>query len=158
MSKQLTDIEDVLEGAIKKHGLSVVPLLQEIQEHFLYLPEEVLRMLSRRTGIPLIDIYHAATFYNSLSLTPRARHQISVCAGTTCHIRGGGKLIEEIFQLLGIRPGEITSDGEFMLETVNCLGCCAFAPAMVVDGKYYGNLNPGEVREILNALRKKAVS
>jgi NADH-quinone oxidoreductase subunit E len=158
MSKQLTDIEDVLEGAIKKHGLSVVPLLQEIQEHFLYLPEEVLRMLSRRTGIPLIDIYHAATFYNSLSLTPRARHQISVCAGTTCHIRGGGKLIEEIFQLLGIRPGEITSDGEFMLETVNCLGCCAFAPAMVVDGKYYGNLNPGEVREILNALKKKAVS
>lgn len=158
MSKQLTDIEDVLEGAIKKHGLSVVPLLQEIQEHFRYLPEEVLRMLSRKTGIPLIDIYHAATFYNSLSLTPRARHQISVCAGTTCHIRGGGKLIEEIFQLLGIRPGEITSDGEFMLETVNCLGCCAFAPAMVVDGKYYGNLNPGEVREILNALRKKAVS
>ncbi len=157
-SKHLPDLEDVLADAVKKHGLAVVPLLQEIQEHFYYLPEEVLRMLSRKTGIPLIDIYHAATFYNSLSLTPRARHQISVCAGTTCHIRGGGKLIEEIFQLLNIRPGEITPDGEFMLETVNCLGCCAFAPAMVVDGEYYGNLSPGEVRRILDALGKKAVS
>ncbi|HHT45879.1 MAG TPA: NAD(P)H-dependent oxidoreductase subunit E [Firmicutes bacterium] len=156
MSRQLSDVEDVLQNALNKHGLSVVPLLQEIQEHFRYLPEEVLRMLSRKTGIPLIEIYHAATFYNSLSLTPRARHQIKICAGTTCHIRGGGKLIEEIFQVLGIRPGEITPNGEFMLETVNCLGCCAFAPAMVVDGKYYGNLTPGEVRKILSKLRERA--
>lgn len=155
MPKELPDIEDVLAKAVKKHGLSVVPLLQEIQEHFRYLPEEALRLLSRKTSIPLIEIYHAATFYNSLSLTPRARHQISVCSGTTCHIRGGGKIIEEIYQLLGIQPGEITPDGEFMFETVNCLGCCAFAPAMVVDGKYYGNLAPGEVREIFDALREK---
>lgn len=158
MSKQLPDVDDVLARAIKKHGLSVVPLLQEIQEHFRYLPEEVLRKLSRISGIALIDIYHAATFYNSLYLTPRARHQISICAGTTCHIRGSGKLIDEIFQILGIRPGEITSDGEFLLETVNCLGCCAFAPAMVIDGKYYGNLTPGEVKEILDALREKAAA
>lgn len=156
MSNKLPDVEDILEGAVKKHGLAVVPILQEIQEHFRYLPEEVLRKLSKKTGIPLIEIYHAATFYNSLYLTPRARHQINICTGTTCHIRGSGKLIEEVFQVLGIGPGETTSDGNFMLETVNCLGCCAVAPAMVVDGKYYGNLTPGDVREILNNIMEKA--
>lgn len=155
MSEHSSYVEDILDRALEKHGSAVVPLLQEIQEHFGYLPEEKLRELSRKSGIPLIDIYHAATFYNSLHLTPRARYQISICTGTTCHIRGSGKLIEEIYQLLGIRPGETTSDGQFMLETVNCLGCCAFAPAMVIDGKYYGNLLPGDVREIIAKLSEK---
>ena len=115
MSRQLSDVEDVLQNALNKHGLSVVPLLQEIQEHFRYLPEEVLRMLSRKTGIPLIEIYHAATFYNSLSLMQpqgtRSRYVPELPA-----IRGGGKLIGEIFQVLGIRPGEITPMGNMLRQ------------------------------------------
>jgi NADH-quinone oxidoreductase subunit E len=133
-------------------GLSLVSFLQDIQGRHGYLPEEELRALSQKLGLPLVEVYHAATFYNSFSLVPRGRHQIVACAGTTCHVRGAARIADEISRLLDVRPGEVTPDREFSFDTVNCLGCCAFAPVMVIDGKYYGNLSTGDVRRIIGSL------
>ncbi len=156
MCKRPLEVEDVLTRVIVANGASVVTALQEIQNNYGYLPEEVLRAFSRKTGIPMVDIFNTATFYNAFSLEPRGRHQITVCVGTTCHIRGAGMLIEAVSRLLEIQPGEVTPDREFSLETVNCLGCCAFAPVMVLDGKYYGNLTAGKAREIVGRIREEA--
>lgn len=149
------DIEGFLADSIKRNRRSLMAILQDIQEQYSYLPEDVLRSLSCKIGIPLIDIYHMATFYNSFSLVPRGKHQVVVCAGTTCHVRGAAKVTEEISRVLGIMPGEVSPDGLFSLDTVNCLGCCAFAPVMVVDGEYHGNLTPGKTRKILSSLKAK---
>ncbi|HHY37593.1 MAG TPA: NAD(P)H-dependent oxidoreductase subunit E [Clostridia bacterium] len=151
----LKDLDDILSESIRRNGESLVAVLQDIQEHYNYLPERALRSLSRKTGVPLIDIYRVATFYNSFSLVPRGKHQIVVCAGTTCHVRGASKVTEEISRVLGIGPGQVSADGNFSLDTVNCLGCCAFAPVMVVDGEYHGNLTPAKTRKILTSLKAK---
>ena len=144
-----------LEQVVSDNGDSLVAMLQAIQDEHNYLPEDALRDLSRLTGIPLIEVYRAATFYNYFSLTPRGRHHAVVCTGTTCHVRGSEQVTEEICRCLGIRPGEVSEDGEFSLDTVNCLGCCAFAPVMVMDGTYYGNLSPGEARKILRSRQRE---
>lgn len=150
--------EMVLTRCIERSGDGLVFILQAIQAECNHLPEDVLRALARRTGIPLSEIYRTATFYSSFSFTPRGRHQVVVCAGTTCHVKGAGRVTEEISRCLGIRPGEVTGDGEWSLDTVNCIGCCALAPVMVIDGKYYGNLTPRETRKILRSLQRQAVA
>ena len=154
MPEKAKAIDDFLSGTIESNGPSLVPLLQAIQQQFNYLPEEVLRRLAERTQLALIDIYRTATFYNSFYLVPRGNHQVVICAGTACHVHGASRLGEEISEYLGIDPGGITPNGEFSLETVNCLGCCAFAPVMVVDGQYHGNLKAGQAKEILRSLHR----
>lgn len=150
--------EAVLTRCIERNGNGLVFILQEIQAEFNYLPEDVLRALARKTGIPLSEVYRTATFYSSFSFTPRGRHQVVVCSGTTCHVKGAGRITEEISRCLGIGPGEVTADGEWSLDTVNCIGCCALAPVMVIDGEYYGNLTPGETRKILKSLQRQALA
>lgn len=147
---------DLLKQAISFHQFSLVPILHQIQEHYGYLPEAVLRALSQKSGIPLVKIYSVATFYSSFSLKPKGRCRITVCSGTTCHVRGSARVIEEVSGLLGIGPDEVTPDGEFSIETVNCLGCCAFAPVMVIDGRYHGHLNPAKTRQVITTLQEKA--
>lgn len=154
MNEEVPGAEGVVAESLKRNGPSIVPILQDIQDRYGYLPERSLRMLAQVSGISLVEIYHAATFYRSFSLVPRGRHRIILCNGTTCHVRGSPKLITEVSGLLGIGPGEVTPDGEFSLDTVNCLGCCAFAPVMVIDGKYYGNLTAQEARRILDSVRE----
>ena len=154
MSVQVSDLDDFLTRSIGAAGTSLVPLLQTIQQQYNYLPEDVLRALSRKTGIAIIEIYRTATFYNSFSLVPRGHHQVVICSGTACHVDGATAISQEISGYLGIQPGEVTDDQEFSLDTVNCLGCCAFAPVMVVDGHYHGHLKAGEATKILSSLRK----
>ena len=92
---------------------------------------------------------HVATFYKAFSLVPKGRHEIQICMGTACHIRGGWRLLEKIQDLTGIKSGETDSALKFSLETVNCLGCCAMGPVMVVDGRYYGKIAPTKAEEVL---------
>ncbi len=148
--------EELLDQAIALHGFSLVSILHQIQDHYGYLPEVVLRALSKKCGTPLIEIYGVATFYSYFSLKPRGRHQIIVCSGTSCHVRGSGRIIKEVCDLLQIQIGDVTPDGEFSIETVNCLGCCAFAPVMVVNGQYYVHLNEAKAREIILSFQEKA--
>ncbi|MCK4354089.1 MAG: NAD(P)H-dependent oxidoreductase subunit E [Dehalococcoidia bacterium] len=128
----------------------LIPILQDIQAKFYYLPKEALIQVSEATDIPLSRIYSVATFFKAFSLEPRGRHMVSVCLGTACHVRGAPKVLEQIERNLKISRGETTSDFKFTLETVNCMGCCALGPVVRIDGKYFGEINAGKVDSILN--------
>ena len=127
----------------------VIQILLEIQRENRWLPKEALIRVSEKLGTPLNQIYQIATFYKAFSLIPKGRHMVTVCMGTACHVRGAPRILDRVQETLSIVPGETTPDLEFSLETVNCLGCCALGPVMVVDGEYYGHLSPREVKNIL---------
>ena len=127
----------------------LVAILQEIQSEYLYLKKEALEEVSQIMGIPLSQIYSVATFFKAFSLKPRGRHLINVCLGTACHVRGAAKVLEKIERDLGITRGETTRDLKFTLETVNCVGCCAQGPMVIVDEGYFGQMKSNEVSSLL---------
>ncbi|NLV39873.1 MAG: NAD(P)H-dependent oxidoreductase subunit E [Candidatus Hydrogenedentes bacterium] len=131
----------------------LIAMLEEIQAVHGYLPEEALRLVARAGGRSLADVYGVATFYRSFSLKPRGRHYICACMGTACHVRCAPMVVEELERQLGIQSGETTEDGEFTLETVNCLGACALGPIVVVDGTYHSKVDAAGVRRILKKIR-----
>lgn len=137
---------------INKHqgdASSLIQVLLEIQRENHWLPKEVLEKVSEKLNVPLNRVQHIATFYKAFSLIPKGRHEISVCLGTACHVRGGPRILGRVEQVLGIKAGQTTQDMKFSLETVNCLGCCALGPVMVVDGKYHGKLAPTQAEDVL---------
>ncbi len=144
-----------VDGQIDGGGL--LSALQETQNQYGYLPEEKLREIAARLKMPLTDVYGVATFYKSFSLEPRGRHHVKVCLGTACHVRGSSRIARETERKLGIGPGETSADGEFSLETVMCLGCCAIGPVMVVNGKYHGQMSPAKIEKALHASVKSSV-
>lgn len=140
----------------KQEKRFTLAILQDIQTEFNYIPKEAVFHLAEYLNIPVSEIYSMATFYKALSLTPKGKHIIKVCNGTACHIRGSNILIDEIKDLLKIKPGETTADGLFSLEIVNCLGACALAPVMVIDNKYYGAMTKEKVMEVINEYKEAA--
>lgn len=150
-----------IQSLIDKHqGLkkNLIAILLDIQENFNYLSPESLRVVAKALGMPLIDIMGVATFYRAFSLTPRGKHMCLVCMGTACHVRGGPKILEEIERKLDVAAGENTKDGQFTLETVACLGCCAIGPVVVVDGEYHGHATIRNVGPILAKYQKPEAS
>jgi NADH-quinone oxidoreductase subunit E len=129
----------------------LIQVLLEIQSEHHWLPKEALEEVSGKLEVPLNQIQHIATFYKAFSLLPRGRHEIQVCMGTACHIRGAPRILDTVENLLGIHPSETDVDLKFSLETVNCLGCCAMGPVMVVDGKYHGKTAPANVEKVLKS-------
>lgn len=127
---------------------SLIQVLLDIQHENRWLPRDALMQASQRLGIPLSQIYHIATFYKAFSLTPRGRHSVSVCLGTACQVRGAPRLLDRVTEKLEIKPGETSDDMRFSLETVNCLGCCALGPVMVVDEEYHSSPSRKELDEI----------
>jgi NADH:ubiquinone oxidoreductase subunit E len=146
-------ISAIIEKSKGSRG-GLLAILQDIQASEGFLPGDALEKVARKTGIPLVDVYGVATFYRAFSLNPRGKHQITVCLGTACHVRGAQGIVDEFERRLGINRGETTSDGEFTLETVNCLGACALGPIAVVDGKYYSQVTVAKVRSIVDEARK----
>jgi len=128
---------------------ALIQILLEIQSENHWLPKEALEEVGRRLGVPLSRIQHVATFYKAFSLVPRGRHEIHICLGTACHVRGAPRVLDAVQDFLGIKPGETDTELRFSLETVNCLGCCALGPVMEVDGKYHGKMIPGKVADVL---------
>ena len=128
----------------------LVAILQEIQNEYNYLKKEALEEVSQTMNIPLSQIYSIATFFRAFSLKPRGRHLINVCMGTACHVRGAVKVLEKIERDLGVDRGETTSDLKFTLETVNCVGCCAQGPMVIIDGGYSGQMKTNEVSTLLS--------
>ena len=137
----------------RQYALAV---LQDMQQLWNYVPRQGLEALAEHLDCPLSELYSMATFYKALSLTPKGKHIIKVCDGTACHIRGSVNLISGIKRALGIGPDETTEDGEFSLELVNCVGACALAPVMIIDGAYYGKLTTEALPGIFEAVRKGA--
>ena len=123
--------------------------LQDMQHAFNYIPEEGLAALAEYLGCPQAQLYSMATFYKALSLTPKGEHIIKICNGTACHLRGSMNLATELKRNLSIEPGQTTEDGLFSVELVNCLGSCALAPVMVVDGVYHNKLKVDQVAGII---------
>jgi NADH:ubiquinone oxidoreductase subunit E len=144
----LTQLEPVLEKYAGRDG-ALIPVLQESQAIYGYLPEEVLSFLSRRMNVPLSRIYGVVTFYAQFYLTPRGRHTVRVCRGTACHVRGGKYILKSVQQYLGVGENETTADSKFTFETVACLGACALSPVLLVDKNYYGKLTPAKVDKVL---------
>lgn len=129
----------------------LIQVLLDAQHEFNWLPRDVMAEISLRLGVPLSQAYRVASFYKALSLVPRGKHLVNVCLGTACHVRGSPKIMERAEQLLGIQVGETTKDERFTLKRVNCLGCCALGPVIVVDGEYHGKLPVSKVGEILQS-------
>jgi NADH-quinone oxidoreductase subunit E len=130
---------------------SLIQVLLEIQSENRWLPKEALDKVSKKLKVPLNRIQHIVTFYKAFSLLPKGRHEIHICTGTACHVRGAPRLLDSVQDLIGIRPGETDLDLKFSLETVNCVGCCALGPVMVVDGEYHGKMAPAKSEEVLKS-------
>lgn len=134
---------------------SLIAVLQDVQEKYHWLPPEALRFVSEKLCIPLIDVYSVATFYRAFSLTPRGKHVVTVCLGTACHVRGAPLVLDRMRNQLHVEPGCTTGDGKFTLESVNCLGACALAPIVVVDGKYHGQTTVKKADQIIEHYHTK---
>ena len=146
------DPEDVLR-IVEKHDenrAALLAILGDIQDRYRYLPQDALRIVAQRTGCSLVDVYSAATFYRSFSLTPKGKHPVCVCLGTACHVRGAPRVAEEFERQLGVKGGETTPDGEFTLDTMNCLGACALGPVVVIDGRYFSKVRASNVRRLVD--------
>lgn len=129
--------------------------MQDMQRAFNYIPEEGLSLLADHLGCSQAQLYSMATFYKALSLTPKGKHIIKICNGTACHIRGSMNLKTGLQRELGIEPGETSEDGLFSVEFVNCLGSCALAPVMLVDGVYHNKLKLEDVPGIVEHYRNE---
>ena len=114
--------------------------------------KDALRIVADDLDLPLSQLYEVATFYRSFSLGPRGTHEVKVCLGTACHLRGGPMILENFERELGVKAGQTTSDLEFTLETVNCVGACALAPLVLVDSEYHGGTRPSKIKDILSKL------
>ncbi len=148
----LQQIDDCVERWSDQEG-NLIMILHEIQNHHGYVPRECSLLLAEKTGVPLARIYEVLTFYHYFRLVPQGKHNITVCNGTACYLKGSARLLAELEERLGIAEGETTADRLFHLETVRCIGCCGMAPALVVDGATQGRLQPVEVASIIERIR-----
>jgi NADH-quinone oxidoreductase subunit E len=130
----------------------IIAILQDVQHTYRYLPKDVMETLAAKLDIPLSRIYHLATFFRAFSLDPRGRHELQVCMGTACHVRGSPRILEALERGLKIRAGQTTPDLQYTLETVNCVGACALGPVVVVDGQSKGKLNPQRAERLLKEI------
>lgn len=133
----------------------LIPIMQDLQAEHGYLPAEQLRNLSKMLEVPLSRIYQVATFYASFRLTPKGQHEVTLCMGTVCYLKGAPRISEVICEEYGIKPGSTTTDKLFTLQAVNCVGACALAPVMIIDGKYYDGVTPESALKMISELTLK---
>ena len=142
------DVESIIrQYGSKKHAL--IMMLQDIQDKYNYLPQDVLRNLSKTLDVPLSRIYSIATYYKLFSLKPKGKHICQVCLGTACHVKGAGKILEALERKLEIPAGDTTKDMRFSLETVRCVGACSLAPVIIVDEEAHGRLSQDRIPKLL---------
>jgi NADH-quinone oxidoreductase subunit E len=143
---------DRVDQIIDKHqgeASSLIQVMLEIQAENNWLPKQALARIHERLEVPLSRIQHIATFYKAFSLVPKGRHQVHVCLGTACHVRGAPRVLNTVEDLTGIKPGETDMDLKYSLETVNCLGCCALGPVIEIDGKTHGKVSTAKTEDVL---------
>lgn len=129
----------------------LIPILQQIQANFVYLPEEAISPITTFLNITEGQVYSVASFYDEFRLTPLGRNRVTVCRGTACHIRGAPQILEETEKLLDLKEGETTSDQEYTLESVACIGCCALAPCIRINRDVHGEMTPEKLGELFLA-------
>ncbi len=145
------DIERI-DQIIDRHqgeASSLIQVLLDIQSENHWLPKLALSRVSEKLQVELSRIRHIATFYKAFSLVPKGRHEVHICMGTACHVRGATRVLDKVQEFTGLKPGETDLELKFSLETVNCLGCCALGPVMEINGKTHGKLSPGQAADVL---------
>jgi NADH-quinone oxidoreductase subunit E len=139
-------------SSFQGHAEELIPVLQQVQEEFGFLSDDVMLEIARFTGVPESRVYGVATFYTQFRFSPIGKHHCMVCRGTACHVKGAPRILEELETKLDIKEGETSKDGEFSLETVACIGACGLAPTMVIDHKTYGRLTPKSAAEVIGKI------
>ena len=150
--EQEAELKKVIEANLSDPG-AVMPVLQQAQDIYGYLPIEVQKIVADGLGMPLEEVYGVATFYSQFSLSPKGEHDISVCLGTACYVKGAQKILESLSEQLGIGADECTEDGRFSLSACRCIGACGLAPVMTINDEVYGRLETKDVEGILKQYR-----
>ncbi len=143
----------IIDKIIEKHEYSrnnLIQVLIDFQAEYNWLPKHILFYVGSKLNISLSQIYSIATFYKSFNLEPIGKYSITVCSGTACHVRRSESLLQKIGDILGIKPGDTTNDFKFTLDTVNCLGCCALGPVMVLNERYYSNPSTRQLEKLFS--------
>ena len=148
--KQITDIVN----RYKDEETPLMVILEAIQTEYGYIPLEVQELVSSLTGIPVAEIYGVVTFYSFFSLTPKGKYIIGVCLGTACYVKGSQLVLDKFCELLGIKPGQTTDDGLFTIDVLRCIGACALAPAVTINGKVYSQVQVDNVVKIIAEYHK----
>lgn len=155
VNSDLSLMDEVLDTYAETKG-SLITILQKAQEIYGYLPMDVIRLISDRTGVKPAKIMGVATFYTQFRLQPVGKYLIMLCKGTACHVNGSDLIEKTVTETLGIKDGETTPDGLFTLKNVACLGCCSLSPVMMINDETYGRLTPQKTKEILAQLAEAA--
>ncbi len=149
-------VEQIIDRHRKEEEIDLVAILNEINSALRYLPVGALERVSNELAIPLSRLYGTASFYRSFNLEPRGEHEIHVCLGTACHVRGGARIFDRLSEKLAVGPGKTTADGKFTLNRVNCVGACALGPLVVVNDRYHGRLDPLKAERLLEEYYEQA--
>lgn len=154
--EDLLEFRNFLDGLDREDiNSKTMIILQKMQEIFDYIPEEILLETSRSTGIASSELYGVASFYHQFSFNPKGKHAIQLCLGTACYVKGSGALLKELEEILGIKDGEVTSDGLYSIDTTRCVGACGLAPVVAIDGKIHGKMTPEALHELMDELREE---
>jgi len=145
---QESELTHYISDMLEEKGC-LMPILQKAQEIYGYLPIEVQIIIARGLRIPIEEVYSTATFYSQFTLNPKGEHQISVCLGTACYVKGSGAIFDRLAQVLGIGNGELTPDGKFSLDSCRCIGACGLAPVMMIDEDVYGRVTIAQIDKII---------
>lgn len=148
-----SELRNIISRYPKDQRENLIPILQDLQDEYGYLPESAISDLADHLSIPVVKIYSVATYYNQFHFEPLGKYHLQVCDGIACHLEGGNRLIKEIERILEIGDGDITKDQVFSLELVPCLGACHLAPVISINGELYGELNTRKLTELLDKIR-----
>jgi NADH:ubiquinone oxidoreductase subunit E len=157
MAQDTKIIEQIVDRYDADVGM-LIPMMQDIQTELGYLPPDHLHLLAKKLELPLSRLYAVATFYSSFRLAPKGAHDVTLCVGTVCYLKGSGAISEAICREFRVEPGGTTPDRIFTFQAVNCVGACAVAPVMIVDGKYYDGVTTASAIEVISGLTKDEVT
>jgi len=147
-------LEQILERR-RSQPDQLIEVLQDIQENYGYISEKTMQTVSQGLGVSLMEVYRVASFYKAFRLKPSGKNVLTMCMGTACHVRGARLLLDQATGQLGVKPGEVTPDGLFSIEHVNCLGACALGPIVSENGSYHHHMTPGKLRKLIETLRRQ---
>jgi len=147
-------LERILEGR-RSQPNQLIEVLHDIQENYGYISKEAMKAAAEGLGVPLMEVYRVANFYKAFKLKPCGKNHLVMCMGTACHVRGARLLLEQAVSQFGVNPGDVTPDGLFSVEHVNCLGACALGPIVREKGSYHHHMTPGKLRKLIESLHRQ---
>jgi len=147
-------IDKILEGR-RSQPNQLIEVLQDVQKNYGYISKEAMLAVSQGLGVPIMEVYRVASFYKAFRLKPSGKHVLTMCMGTACHVRSSSLLLDQAIGQLGVKPGEVTPDGLFSIEHVNCLGACALGPIVAENGSYHKHMTPAKLRKLIATLSRQ---